>query len=529
MKTLKHLIIISVGVLALLACQHNLSHQFRQHLGSHEISTIPDTTQQTFLKIYLANGDLAVLDSWLVEDDKIVRGSGTMYDYNRSISSTGQLSIDIDDILIAETNDLAAIQSKDKGRLTALTILSGVTVAGAIYCAINPKACFGSCPTFYIDAADPVMAARAEGFSSSISPSLKALDRDDIAYQTQDPSFCLTVKNEALETHVIDELFLETVKISDGQMASQTMEGDVYAYSELMTPSSALVDDRCAVAELQSGDGYEYFSLADSNDLFHQEELILQFPHHTKKLGLVIEFRQSLMTTFVLYSGLSFMGTNVGEYFAEIEKGGRSRRMMESVFDRFSQLDIEVWDLQRERWTPLESISETGPIASNELMIPIPPQLSEQGQLSVKVKMSKGAWRIDRIALAQEPLKMEVQKIHPSHLAVIQGSCGQVQDVTAEDDEVLISLPGDEYSLEYHLPTCSDGETNRLFLGSRGYYLEWMRTDWIQDQDEPRLKRLLMQNKKEWKIMAREYKAYEDQMEWAFWNTTYSQLEMIEL
>ncbi len=53
---------------------------------------------------------------------------------------------------------------------------SGISVAMTIYCITNPKACFGSCPTYYADVdGEPML--QAEGFSASVAP---ALERDDI-------------------------------------------------------------------------------------------------------------------------------------------------------------------------------------------------------------------------------------------------------------------------------------------------------------------------------------------------------------
>ena len=67
---------------------------------------------------------------------------------------------------------------------------------------------------------------------------------------------------------------------------------------------------------LAYSDGNEYFSLTADKDLASKEELILEFyPPQKNELGLVINFRQTLLTTFLLYSGISYMGDQVGDYF----------------------------------------------------------------------------------------------------------------------------------------------------------------------------------------------------------------------
>jgi hypothetical protein len=79
-------------------------------------------------------------------------------------------------------------------------------------CAANPKTCFGSCPTFYVSDGKHAM-LQAEGFSSSIAPSLEARDVDAL-YRVH-PSgreFIVTMKNEALETHFVRRVRLLAAK-----------------------------------------------------------------------------------------------------------------------------------------------------------------------------------------------------------------------------------------------------------------------------------------------------------------------------
>jgi hypothetical protein len=57
-----------------------------------------------------------------------------------------------------------------------MTIVGIPTAVVSIYCILNPKACFGSCPTFYgWDGEDTTL--MAEGFSSSI---LRSFEKQDI-------------------------------------------------------------------------------------------------------------------------------------------------------------------------------------------------------------------------------------------------------------------------------------------------------------------------------------------------------------
>jgi hypothetical protein len=83
-------------------------------------------------------------------------------------------------------------------------VVTGISVAVTAFCIADPKACFGSCPTFYLEGAGgaPI---HAEGFSSSVAPSLEARDVDALyrARPAANGAVTVTMKNEALETHVV--------------------------------------------------------------------------------------------------------------------------------------------------------------------------------------------------------------------------------------------------------------------------------------------------------------------------------------
>ena len=89
-----------------------------------------------------------------------VGGTGRMFDINRNVVAEGALSVALDSVALFETNVVHTA-----GAVAGLGVLTGASLALSAYCAANPKACFGSCPTFYVDGR-----LEAEGFSSSVLP-----------------------------------------------------------------------------------------------------------------------------------------------------------------------------------------------------------------------------------------------------------------------------------------------------------------------------------------------------------------------
>ena len=78
-------------------------------------------------------------------------------------------------------------------------------------------------------------------------------------------------------------------------------------------------------------------------------------------------------------------------------------------------------------------------------------------------------------------------------------------------------MPGNEFKFTFELPEKnSDFE---LFLYSKGYYLEWMRDNWLADKNLLKMNQLLKNPKKYYQKEAKKYKVYENTMEDVFWNS----------
>ena len=84
----------------------------------------------------------------------------------------------------------------------------------------------------------------------------------------------------------------------------------------------------------------------------------------------------------------------------------------------------------------------------------------------------------------------------------------------------LVTGPGDEYRLVYELP--DDGADHELFLESRGYYLEWIRDDWVRQADRAHATSMLRNPRKALRQLAPEFKHQEASLEREFWNSRYA-------
>jgi hypothetical protein len=81
----------------------------------------------------------------------------------------------------------------------------------------------------------------------------------------------------------------------------------------------------------------------------------------------------------------------------------------------------------------------------------------------------------------------------------------------------LVTLPGDAFRLGFELP---EGE-HELFLESQGYYYEWMRQEWLADEDPAMVAMILGRPGEALRRLAGPFKEREARAEQAFWQSRF--------
>ncbi|MFV2007951.1 MAG: hypothetical protein ACC667_10910, partial [Longimicrobiales bacterium] len=428
-----HRAVLALAILAFVGgCGRKIT---RRLVPPAEINTLD--AKSPFLKAHLADGNVYVLSEWRVDSTSTaILGTGSLLDVNRVEIASGDFRLPADSVVLFETN-----VEGGSGASRALTMMVGVTAAVAGICVSSPKTCFGSCPTFYAPGRDGNMELQAEGFSSSIAPGLEATDIDMLLHtKPTSRDYTIRVTNEALETHVI--------RHADVLAVPRPAAGRVYVTSngifrETFDPTPPT---RCSAAEgdclvsVVEADGQERFSLADSTDLATRETIDLDFESVPGgELGLVVVSRQTLMTTFLIYQALAYMGNQAGHWLATLETGGEEARGRAGSIARvLGNIEVLVPG-KRGEWVVVGSVGETGPIAADTRVVPL--SLDDESPGRVRLRLTQGMWRLDQVALVRLGGEVTPERIMP--VAVSRDGADDPNALRAlvDREEALVTLP----------------------------------------------------------------------------------------
>ncbi len=479
----------------------------------HDATSVSTLEVTGELKVHMRSGELYVLSAFEVLDGGILEGPGTRYTILREPDGEGTHRVRLDEIALVETTEKRTAGTLGMLGLGTLTTIWG---AASVYCLANPKSCFGSCPTFYLD--EDADAPRAEGFSASIARALEARDVDALPdARPRGGRLALTMRNEAYETHAVRSVRLVAAPRPRGGRVFAGSDGRYYQALRVSPPGTCRAPEGDCLSAVATVDANERLSPADEGDLAAREDLFLEFDARPGRAGIVIGARQSLMTTFLFYQTLAYAGSRAGEWLAALERGGEAyaRRMM-AMRTTLGGIEVAVAEPSGD-WTPVGAYDEAGPIAGDTLVIPLPERAP--GHLQVRLRMAKGNWRLGFVGLVEMGAEVTPLSIDPDRVERDGRADPGALAALLDPNRHLITMPGDQYRLVFQVP--GDPSGVELFLESHGYYYEWMRGEWLAEEDPVMVALIVQQPAQALRRLAASYKAREGQAEQAFWNSRF--------
>jgi len=437
----------------------------------------PPLVIESPVKAHLTDGSTVVFRNGITVLQDEIQGDGEKYDLALR-TSVRVTSIPRDDIAAMES-----YQTPVRAAETAATSAvagTGIVVGGVLLF----KAIFGSCPTTY-SIRDGAYVLEAESFSYSIAPPFEARDVDRLGVRPAGDDLRLELRNEALETHYINQLSLVEVSHRPDESVFPDPSGRPLIVSEIVAPTSAIDNTMRQVrAQLSTADGeawasseerLQQVSLDDFRDYIDME---FDLPVDVRETALILRMRNSLLNTVLLYDvmlqgqgwrALDWMGQDLDSLVTKLRLGYWYR-------DRMG-MTVSVW--RDGRYRQVERLPDTGPIAWQDIALTVP--VPEPGRLRVRLSFVADNWRIDRVGVAQLSAASPGRTILLGDVLTRDGvpvpdAPGLLQHT---DDGYLITKPGDRFTLQFPVGDAEPGIDRTYFLVAEGYYMEWMRRDWL--------------------------------------------------
>jgi len=428
------------------------------------------------VKAHLTDGSTIVYpDGVSVAGGKLM-GVGTQFDLTlKEVGRVGEVALE----------KVVALESFENTPNRGLTALAsgGTTVAVVVGAAVLLKAIFGSCPTVYADVHGERQ-LEAELFSYSIAPLFEAADVDRLrAKPDANGIIQLDVRNEALETHYLNQLEVLEVRHDSDEIVVPDEKGRPLALRNLSAPA-AMVDRRGRDLRplLDSRDDRVFRTDAATlggvtrEDLRDSIELRLPVPPGHDEVALILNLRNSLLNTVLFYDmmlkrpgarSLDWLSHDLGEIGPALD--------LASWYSSRMGMRVEVW--RDGAYREVTHIGDTGPIAWKEMAVILPVEAKET-TLRVRLSFVADNWRIDQIQFATGVRKPETRSIPIAEVASSDGALDALaaRSLAAADGNYLQTFPGQSFRARFDAGVSSSSRT--FLLQSRGYYTEWVRGSW---------------------------------------------------
>lgn len=434
------------------------------------------------VKVHLVDGTIAVFPAGVVVAHNQAVGRGWRY------AVTLRESTQVNRVPLDSVIGMEAFQTHyNAGRTTIYSLIAtGGVLIGAVaaICASDPK-CFGSCPTFYSDSAG-ALTLEAEGFSYSISPLLEARDVDRLRVQPDSTGMVkLEVRNEALETHYINQLeLLESVHGRDELVLPDERARPV-AVRHLAPPST--IRDRTGRDErpiLAANDGRIFATdsgtLARASAADPDDYLDLAFARRAGQdsIAVVLRMRNSLLNTVLFYDlmlaapgarAIDWMSNDLQRIGPTLDLGRWYAR----------NLGLRIYADVGGAWKELAHLSDYGPIAWRDVAAVIPQPAGDS--IHLRLVFLADQWRIDRLAIGDAVRRPRTRTLS---LASVMNAEGDAEprareDLLHADDRYLQTTPPQRFTIAFDVGGSPNDSSRTFFIASQGYYIEWVRGSWL--------------------------------------------------
>lgn len=426
-------------------------------------------------KVHLDDGSVVLFYAGFTLADGVLAGTGDRYDLTRRERTK------VESVPLARVAAVEAPSTEVRPVASFFGVVLGGPAALVLF-----KAVFGSCPTVYAPG-EGDGDLEAELFSHSIVRRFEGVDTDRLEQaRPVGGELRLGIRNEALETHYVNRLELVAADVPSGYEAFPTPQDRIVllgAGTPLRDPRSR--SGRPVGGELAARDGSWYQggpeverALAERGEDDWVEGAIA-VPPGTETATIALKARNTLLDTVLLYETLlGAQGVGALEWLARFERSPLAALRWHRWFERRFGLRVLV-----DEGAGFEEVARfpvTGPIAWHQAAVTFPAPRVPSARL--RLQSIGDNWQIDWVGVSFERAPApRVTAVPPVRVTGPGGTDrqGAVAALRRADGDYLVTGPGDRLEVAFPADPAPAGASRAWFLRSRGYYIEWLRKEWL--------------------------------------------------
>jgi hypothetical protein len=261
---------------------------------------------------------------------------------------------------------------------------------------------------------------------------------------------------------------MQVVQHAPGVKVLLDQKGRPHTLQRINAPLTALASDGIDYARALAGQDSSVWAFNNTQHNLNAVTLQFQKPAGSQTAKLVLHAQNSLWLDY-LYGEFTQQFGRIYNRWAEKQKAVAAADLMRWQEEQGIPLLVEVQTATG--WQVVERIPSVGPLAARDLVVPV--NLKNVKGRAVNIRLSAGFmfWEIDRAGLDFTPdLPVKVAKV-PAETAFDKSGQNSSHLLAATDKQYLEQFSvGDAVELTYPLPAVAPGQTQTLFLHTRGYY-----------------------------------------------------------
>lgn len=445
------------------------------------LQPLESTQIRTPVKAHLADGSTIVYPNGVTVANGKLIGGGTRYDL--TLTDRGPVG----EIALSDVVALEGFENTTDRQTTVLAS-GGTTILAIVGAAALAVAIFGSCPTVYANV-DGNEKLEAELFSYSIAPLFEATDVDPLRVKPRaDRRVELHVRNEALETHYLNEVAILEIGHHSNEVVVADQREVPVALSDFSTPER--------ITDRRQRDLHPLLDARDEH-VFHTDDATLRNASKgdlrdwidvdapvrpgQREAALMLTLRNSLLNTVLFYDTmLKGAGAKSIDWLAEDLSQIQPALTLGSWYATQMGMRVEVWS--NGAYREVAHVGDSGPIAWKDMAVIVPVPAGET-RLRVRLSFVADNWRIDQLRLANAVRRPDTTRLAVADVIGADGKsdAAAMRSLASGDTQYLRTSPGEAFTVVFDRRNEPAGDSRTFLLQSRGYYTEWIRPSWVMN------------------------------------------------